>query len=50
MMKHISTPEERERLHRAMENPTFASIMRIMLLADSRKLELIYHFVLNLVQ
>ena len=38
-----------EKIARAMRNPLFASIMRIMTLADDRKLEYIYHFVLHLV-
>ena len=38
-----------EKIARAMQNPTFASIVRIMTLADDEKLEIIYHFVLALV-
>lgn len=47
--KHISTPEELERLRKAMADPDFASVVRLLLLADARELELVYFFVLNLV-
>lgn len=42
------TPEMEEKIAQAMKNPTFASIMRIMTLADDEKLGIIYHFVLAL--
>ena len=39
-----------ERLRKALEeNPTVGSIVRLLLLADKRKLEIIYNFVLHLV-
>lgn len=38
-----------ERLRKTLEGPNFASIVRLMFLADKRKLEIIYNFVLHLV-
>lgn len=38
-----------EKIIKAMQNPTFASIVRIMTLADDRKLGIIYSFVIHLV-
>ena len=38
-----------KKIAQAMQNPLFASIVRIMTLADDRKLGCIYHFVLHLV-
>ena len=38
-----------EKIIQAMQNPIFASIVRIMTLADDENLEIIYHFVLALV-
>ncbi len=37
-----------EKIAQAMQNPDFASIVRIMTLADDEKLGIIYHFVLAL--
>ena len=44
------TPEMEEKITQAMKNPAFASIVRIMTLADDRKLGCIYHFVLSIVR
>lgn len=44
------TPEMEEKITQAIKNPTFASIVRIMTLADDRKLGCIYHFVLSIVR
>ena len=41
------TPEMEKKIAQAMQNPTFASIVRMMTLADDRKLGIIYHFVLS---
>lgn len=42
-------PEDKKKIRKAMQNPTFASIVRIMTLADERALGIIYHFVIHLV-
>lgn len=44
------TPEMEKKIAQAMKNPTFASIVRMMTLADDRKLGCIYHFVLSIVR
>lgn len=42
-------PEDEKKIAQAMQNPIFASIVRIMTLADDKKLGIIYHFVISLV-
>lgn len=41
--------EMEKKITQAMQNPVFASIVRMMTLANDRKLDYIYHFVLHLV-